>query len=182
MITRNEVTPAGSFIKPHGIKGELNVMLSVPFLFFEENPMFICDMDGILVPFYLENLRTKGTRTALFKPEGVNNEEKAKFFAGKEIYILKSLLMEFDNLYADEDEQGAYADDLVGFSVIDDTAGELGEIVDIEDSTANLLFILRTPTDKTLYIPVAEPFIKSINPDARIINTTLPEGLVDLNE
>ncbi|MCM1319483.1 MAG: ribosome maturation factor RimM [Muribaculaceae bacterium] len=181
MITREEITAAGSFTKTHGIKGELSALLSVPLEFFDEYPMFICDMDGIFVPFFIENIRPKGAQAALIQPENVNTEEKAKLFVGKDIYILKQRLMDFEQLHAEDDEQGAYADDLIGYTVIDDTAGELGEIVDIEDSTANMLFILRTPADKTLYIPVAEPFIKSIDPQSRIVQTALPEGLVDLN-
>lgn len=182
MITRNEITAAGSFIKTHGIKGELSALLSVPVEFFDSNPMFICDMDGILVPFFIENIRPRGERSALIKPESVNNEEKAKLFVGKDIYVLKARLMEYEQLDIDEDEQGVYTDDLVGYTVVDDFAGLLGEIVDIEDSTANMLFILRTPADKTLYIPVAEPFIQSINPQSRTIKTILPDGLANLND
>lgn len=181
MITREEITVAGSFNKTHGIKGELSALLTVPMEFFETNPMVICDMDGISVPFFIENIRPKGERAALITLENVNSEEKAKLFVGKDIYILKARLMEYEQLHMDEDEQGAYADDLIGYSVIDEEAGMLGEIVDIEDSTANMLFILRTPADMTLYIPVAEPFIKSIDTQNRIIRTILPDGLVDLN-
>lgn len=71
---------------------------------------------------------------------------------------------------------------LTGYSVVDSSHGLLGEITGIEDSTANILFILRTPADKTLYIPVAEPFIDSINPQTRTVCTSLPDGLVDLND
>lgn len=156
-------------------------MLSVPIEYFEQHPMFVCEMDGIPVPFFIESIRSKGSRGALIKPEDINNEGKAKLLAGKEFYIIKDDLLEFEHHDAVEDAGGAYADDLIGYTVTDIHAGPLGEITDIEDSTANLLFILRTPAGKTLYIPVAEPFIKSINPQTRSVETSLPDGLVDLN-
>lgn len=181
MIKREELTTAGMFTKTHGVKGELSALLSVPYMLFDEHSMFICDIDGIFVPFYIESIRSKGSQGALIKPEDVNNEEKAKLFVGKDIYILKASLMEYEQRHPQEAEQGAYADDLIGYEVRDINLGLLGTITDIEDSTANLLFIVHTPEDKTLYIPVAEPFIKSINPQTGTIETTLPEGLVNLN-
>lgn len=182
MITREEITKAGSITKTHGIKGELSATLDVDMEFFSEYPMFICDMDGIFVPFFMESIRPRGAQGGLLKPENVDSETQAKLFVGKSIYILKKDLHAWEDENADPDEEGAYADDLTGYSVVDSAHGLLGEITGIEDSTANILFILRTPADKTLYIPVAEPFIDSINPQTRTVGTSLPDGLVDLND
>lgn len=62
-----------------------------------------------------------------------------------------------------------------------DDGTELGEITDLETSTANTLFILRTPDDRTLYLPVAEEFIVAIDTDNKTITMQLPEGLINLN-
>lgn len=182
MITREEITKAGIMTKTHGIKGELSATLDVDPDFFGEHPMFICDMDGIFVPFFMESIRTRSSQGVLIKPENVDSETQAKLFVGKSIYILKKALHAWEDENADPDAEGVYADDLTGYTVVDSTHGMLGEITGIEDSTANILFILRTPADKTLYIPVAEPFIDSINPQTRTVSTSLPDGLVDLND
>lgn len=182
MIRRQELALAGTFTKTHGIKGELSALLSVPHAYFDEHPLFVCEIDGIFVPFFIASIRSKSLKGVLIKPEDVDSEHQAKLFVGKEFYIIKEQLLEYEQQYAEEaDEPGVYADDLAGYCVIDESAGMLGEIVDIEDSTANLLFILRTPQDRTLYIPIAEPFIESINHDTKTISMRLPEGLVDLN-
>lgn len=181
MITRQEITGAGVFTKTHGINGELVAALSIPFEFFDDNAMFICEMDGIYVPFFIDSVRPRGSKSALIKPMDINNEAKAKLFVNKELYILKRDLLGFQEEHDDSESEGAYADDLIGYTVTDENAGFLGEITDIEDSTANMLFILRTPEDKTLYIPVAEPFIINIDPETKSVVTSLPEGLVDLN-
>lgn len=182
MITEQEITPAGSFIKTHGIKGELNAMLAVNTDFFIQNPMFICDMDGIFVPFFIESIRPKSANSALILPSDVNSDDCAKPFVGKTIYILKAMLLKYTDGLPQEDCQGEYADDLIGYTVSDKKAGNIGVITDIEDSTANILFIIRTPEDKTLYVPVADPFIIDINNDCKTITTDLPDGLVDLNK
>lgn len=182
MITREEITKAGIMTKAHGIKGELAATLDVDPEFFGEHPMFICDMDGIFVPFFMEGIRPRGSQRVLIKPENVDAETQAKPFVGKSIYILKKDLHAWEDENADPDAEGAYADDLTGYTVVDSSHGLLGDITGIEDSTANMLFILRTPSDKTLYIPVAEPFIDNINPQTRTVCTSLPDGLVDLND
>ena len=181
MITDKEITLAGQFTKTHGIKGELNAALAVDVEFLEEHPMFICEMEGIYVPFFIASIRPKGSQSALIQPEDINSEQEAKLFVGKNIYILKEQLRAWDSENADEDEEGAYADDLIGYTVQDRDHGLLGEIAGIEDSTANTLLILRTPQDTTLYIPVAEPFILGIDPETRTVTTAIPDGLLHLN-
>ena len=44
-----------------------------------------------------------------------------------------------------------------------------------------MLFVVGTDAGDTVYIPVAEEFIDAIDDDRQVIETTLPDGLVDLN-
>ena len=70
---------------------------------------------------------------------------------------------------------------LVGYTVTDSELGTIGEITDYNDSTDNLLFIVTTPDEKEVYIPVADDFINEIDQDTHTLHTTLPQGIVDLN-
>ena len=182
MITSEELTRPGLFTKTHGVAGELAATLAVDPGFFGPHPMFVCEMDGIYVPFFIDSIRERGSRGVLLKPEDVDSEVDAKLFVGKNIYILKKDLLKWEGENPGPDEEGAYADDLEGFELVDSVHGPLGHITGIEDSTANLLFIVRTPRDTTLYVPVAEPFIDFIDPETRTVGTTLPDGLINLNE
>lgn len=87
---------------------------------------------------------------------------------------------DFREMTEAEEDDGEYADDLVGYTIIDDENGNLGEIKEIDLSTANTLFLLER-NGKTLYIPVADEFITDIDNTNRTIHTSLPAGLVDLN-
>lgn len=181
MITDSEITAAGSFTKTHGLKGELHALLDIDSEFFSEHPCFIVDVDGIYVPFFAESVRAKGHQATLIKPEGIDTEEEAKLFPGKSIYVIRKDLVAFEQMNVGEEEDGAYADDFVGYALLDMQGNTLGEIMDLETSTANTLFIVRTPEDKTLYVPVAEEFVESISPENRTITMSLPEGLLTLN-
>ena len=57
MIKSDEVFKIGQFAKPHGIKGEITLMTDCDVFDDTDDPYIICDMDGILVPFFLEDYR-----------------------------------------------------------------------------------------------------------------------------
>lgn len=178
MIEKSDLAAAGLFTKTHGIKGELNATLSVPDAVFERRPFFICEMDGIPVPFFIASFRPKGAESGLIQPDGVDSDAKAKPFVGKTIYVLRSDLIDVQE---DDDQEGAYADDLIGYTIQDQDAGKLGVITGIEDSTANALFIAETSAGKTLYIPMADAFITGIDHENRVLHTSLPPELITLN-
>lgn len=52
MIKSDEVFKIGQFAKPHGIKGEITLMTDCDVFDDTDDPYIICDMDGILVPFF----------------------------------------------------------------------------------------------------------------------------------
>lgn len=181
MITENEITAAGTFTKTHGLKGELHALLDIDAEFFLDNPCFIIDVDGIFVPFFAESVRPKGYYATLIKPCDVDSEEQAKQFVGKTLYVNREALARYEDEYSDDEGEGRYADDFTGYTLLDETGVLLGEITDLETSTANTLFIVRTPDDKTLYVPVAEEFILAIDTEKHTITMQLPEGLINLN-
>ena len=136
-------------------------------------------MDGCPVPFYAESIRTKGQTSYLVKFERIDSEEQARQFVNKTVFALKSELKEY---MAESGEDLIDSDDWSGFEVHDSELGTLGTLERIDDSTANILMVVETPDGEELYIPLAEEFLTGIDPDKRIINVNLPEGLIDLNK
>ena len=55
-----------------------------------------------------------------------------------------------------------------------------GEITGVDDSTDNVLFIVRTSDGKQVLIPVADEFITGIDVDRQVVNVDLPSGLLEL--
>ena len=62
MIREEEVFKIGQFAKPHGIKGELSLVTNSDVLEDAEDPYIVCEMDGILVPFFVEDVLSFGRR------------------------------------------------------------------------------------------------------------------------
>ncbi|MDE5752042.1 MAG: 16S rRNA processing protein RimM, partial [Duncaniella sp.] len=76
---------------------------------------------------------------------------------------------------------GLYASDLIGFTIRDNCSGTLGEITDINDMTDNVLFIITTPETREILLPVADEFILGIDTTERIVETSYPTEIIELN-
>lgn len=176
MIKKEDIIEIGKFQKTHALKGELNALLDVESDYMTGGHPLVVDIDGIFVPFYTESVRPKGSESYLVKLRDVDSQEQAQEFVNKSIYGLRENLMEY---YDDPDME--LTADFVGFTVKDSRLGVIGEVTDVDDSTANVLFVIETPEGKTVYVPVAEEFIIAIDDENRIIETSLPDGLVELN-
>ncbi len=178
MISRSDIQPVGKFLKPHGINGEIAVMHDSDDIDFNDYSCVITDVDGIFVPFFLKSIRHKGADTDLFSIEGISDESKAGRLSNKTVYVLRSEIPSEEN----EEDDGFYAEDLIGHTVILAGNKKLGKIIGIEDTTANYLFIVETPDGKKLLIPVADEFVSGIDSEHQEIEMDLPKGLVEIQE
>lgn len=176
MIKLSEIAEIGRFNKPHGIKGEISVSVD-GYIDLDDVKCIIVRIEGIFVPFFINSVRPKTADTSLITIDGIDSEEKAQELTNRDIYILRSDLPEEET-----DEDGLYASDLIGYEINDITSGNIGVIEDINDSTQNILFIVRTPEGKELYIPIAEEFILSVDPDNETVRTDIPIEILTLND
>ncbi len=172
MIAASEVVPIGQILKTHGIEGELSFLLHGGEFDFEDIPFLIFEMDGILVPFFLEEWRFKTEDSGFLKLEDVNDEKKARKFSGLTIYLHKK----FFNLPETEIFEKNY---FVGFQVFDKNEKLIGTITTVDESTENTLFVLNDG-GKEILIPVSEEYILNIDENEKIIRMDLPEGLLEL--
>lgn len=179
MISLSELTEAGKFLKPHGVNGEIAILRYSDTIDFETVKCIVTDIDGIYVPFFLTSVRPKGAETDLVTVEGMDTDAQVASLVNKPVYILRSDLPEDE---ATEDEEGLYADDMVGFTILLPDGNVIGIITAIEDSTANYLFITETPEGKILLIPIAEEYILTVDPVGKTITMDIPEGLLDMQK
>ena len=71
MIKKDEVFKIGIFNKPHGVKGEISFTFTDDIFDRVECEYLVCLLDGIFVPFFIEEYRFRSDTTALVKLEGV---------------------------------------------------------------------------------------------------------------
>lgn len=171
MIRREDVYRIGQLAKPHGIKGEVAFNFTDDiFDRTEECDYLICLIDGILVPFFIEEYRFKSDTVALIKFEGVDSAEQARRFTNIEVF--------YPTKYAEENDDLAWSY-FVGFQIIDEKEGILGEIEFVDESTINTLFVINRPNGEELLIPAQEAFITDMDHKKRTITMNLPEGMVE---
>lgn len=174
MIRKEEVYKIGMFNKPHGIHGELQLTFTDDVFDRTEAEYIICSMDGILVPFFIEEYRFRSDSTALMKLEGIDTAERARIFTNVDVYFPKQL--------AETAEEGELTwNYFVGFRMEDVNHGSLGEVIDVDTSTVNTLFVVEHDGEELL-VPAQEEFILGIDQEKRTITVELPEGLLDLDE
>ena len=168
MIRLEEIAPIGVFGKTHGIKGEINLELNIDFD-LEDTPYIIVDIDGIFVPFFIEDYRYKSDSVALVLFEDINTEERIRPFFGKKAYVKKEALGEDEN---DEMSINYY----VGFTMLTPQRVVIGQIVEIDDSTANVLFVL----DNDTLVPVGAVEVLDLDTDKHTMIVEVPEGLLEI--
>lgn len=172
MISKSEIFPIGQITKPHGVNGEMSFSFTSDVFDREDVPYFIFEIEGILVPFFVEEYRFKGSTTGLLKLEGVKSDTQAREFAGMTIYLPKKFLEKVEDTEIELDY-------FAGFSLVDAEKGLLGVISEVDQTTENVLFVIPTVNDELL-IPAGEEYIEKIDHDKKIIYVRLPEGLLDL--
>ncbi len=166
MIQTNEVIRIGKVRKSNDAKGQLLCTLENE-LFQDAEPEFlVVQCDNILVPFYIEEYRYRGEDGLLVRLEGIQNERQSQLLCGNELYLLRSSLPQ-DSI------DGLEQVDWNGFLVIDENKGELGRIVDTDDSTINVLWAL----EDGMLVPAHEDFIRDVDTERQILYVSLPEGL-----
>lgn len=177
MILPDEITAFGRVDKTHGIHGEMSVSL-YPRAIDNDIDVYalrcvIFDIDGIYVPFFVNGSRPRGNGSLLLMLDGVESDGDASSFTGKEIFALDADL----GLIHSEESDFLTLDDMPGFVIVDSDGTVVGTISDIDDSTENVLFGVKTADGKTINVPAAEQLITDVDVDKKILYMNLPIGI-----
>lgn len=171
MITLNDVYRIGTLGKPHGVKGEIAFSFEDDVFDREEADCLFIMIDGLLVPFFIEEYRFSSDVMALMKFEGIDSLEQAMSLTGCEVYYPR------DHENADDTVSKA---ELNGFKLIDAASERVvGTIQALDDSTANLLFVVSTDRGELL-IPASHELIKKIDKQQQTITVEIPTGLLEI--
>ena len=169
MIRKEEVYKIGRLGKVHGIKGEISFLLDDDVFDRVDADYLVLDVDGILVPFFIEEYRFKTDSNVLMKFDGIDTQERARELTGCDVYFPRAL--------AESDEDNLSWAEMIGCSLVDAQSGQkIGTIAAVDDSTINILFELE---DGRL-IPASEELITNIDTQKHQIEINLPEGILEL--
>lgn len=153
--------PIAKILKSNGTDG--GILVSLRGVDVEEidsgNPVFIV-FDELPVPFFIVSIQRKGASRAVLHLADVENLRDAEELVGRDILV-------------EGEDEGSDELDFTGWTLLDRGA-EVGEITGMEPIPGNLCLYVG---DKL--VPLHEDFVISCDPEARVLDLDLPEGLLD---
>lgn len=172
-MTKEECFYLGKVVGKFSFKGEVLIKLDTdePELYTEMESVFI-DYNDNLVPFFIDSSSLHKSTLLRAKFEDIDTEEDAEDLVGAELYLPLDLLPELE-------EGKFYFHEIIGFDVEDFEHGNIGQIVSINDSTAQALFEIKNG-DKEILVPMNDEFIEKVDKENKTIHIKTPEGLIDL--
>lgn len=169
MTMTEDLYKIGKIGKPHGVKGEVSFHFSDDVFDRTEAEYLMLCIDGLMVPFFMEEYRFRSDETALVKFCDIDTQERASELTGCEVFFPRDV--------ADNDDDNLSWAEIIGYSLIDSaTSKNVGKIASVDDSTINILFELE---DGTL-IPASIELITNVDKKHKEIEIELPDGILDL--
>ena len=174
MITEDDVYKIGSITRTHGVRGEVAFQFTDDVWDRVEADYLFLLIDGLLVPFFLEEWRFRSDNVALLKFEDVDSSDAATGLVGAEVCFPKELTP------TEVDEEDLTWQHFTGFEV---WQGEslLGTVASVLDQTANVLLVVETPAGSELLIPAHEDFVLEADHRERRLLVDVPDELLTLN-
>lgn len=173
----------GIISKPHGIRGELNVMLLTDYpgsilkgsvLYLDES----CTQEILVENIYLK--RVKGRGTAVMKLSGIDSRDGAETLRGSLLYRKAE-----DSPVLGEDQY--WVDDLEGCMAQDTDGREIGIVEEVEVLPSNENLVIRPKDSKQekegkkrglVYVPLVDEYIEGVDIENKtVILKKLPEYL-----
>ena len=173
MIRQEDVYKIGVLGKPHGVKGEIQFRFTDDVFDQCDSDYLILDMEGILVPFFMEEYRFRSDEVALMKFCDIDSEQRAREFTGIEVYFPRAI--------EEENKEDLSWAQIIGFTLLDSkTQKVVGEIMSVDETTINLLFDVKTQNGEEILIPANEELITNVDAEQRNIEVDIPNGLLEL--
>ncbi|PIP53997.1 MAG: 16S rRNA processing protein RimM [Bacteroidetes bacterium CG23_combo_of_CG06-09_8_20_14_all_32_9] len=169
---REKCREFGIVLKTHGVKGELllKTVFEISDNYNLAGAIFI-EIDGLLVPFFLEEYTLSSSQTIIVKLSGIDNKNKALHFVDCKVFV--------ENLKANKVKSDFSTSNLVGFSVIDQNGTNLGKIFNIMDIPGNFLVTVMSGK-KEILLPFNEHVLIKFNRLRKQIVLNVLPGLTDL--
>lgn len=170
-MTKEECYYLGRITKPFGVKGQVIFFLDV------DDPAEYANLDSVLVetktglvPYFIEDLNLKDNKAIVTFEELTPEESTA--LVGHNLYLPLDLLPKLEG-------NKFYFHEVIGFKVIDEEHGDIGNIQSVIEYPAQPLFQIMKK-DVEILIPVIDPVIKKVDRESKTIYIDAPKGLIDL--
>jgi 16S rRNA processing protein RimM len=169
MIRQEDVYKIGRLGKAHGVKGEVSFQFDDDIFDRVDADYLVLDIDGILVPFFMEEYRFRSDSVCLVKFCNVDTQQRAQELTGCDVFFPRAL--------AEEGDEMPSLSMLVGFEIVNAANGKtVGRVAAIDDSTTNILFEM----EDGMLIPANDDLIEVIDAEQQQIKMNIPQGLLEI--
>lgn len=162
----------GKVIRPHGVKGAVKIYLDV------DNPSEYRDLDVVfvelkrnLVPYFIGSIHLEENKANL-KLQDLHSIDEAQRLSGCRLFLPLDKLPKLKG-------NKFYYHEVIGFTVVDSSHGNIGSIENILDLPNNTLMTVASGKREIL-IPVNDDIILKVDRKSRTIRIKAPEGLIDI--
>lgn len=162
----------GKFVAAFGLSGELVLKhgLGKKTVFKEVEVIFIEQLKGSYLPYFIESAKSKTKEETSVKLEGIDTREKALKLVQKNIWLRQE---DFRKLVAKNSPLG-----LLGYTLIDE-GKPIGKIEEVIEQPHQVLLQVNIERKEAL-IPLHEETLVNIDHKKNEVHVTLPEGLLDI--
>ena len=171
-MTTDDCFQLGTITKTHGLQGDVVVYIDAddPEMYIDMESVFV-EQNKNLVPYFIEYLSLKN-KLATVGFEGVDSIEEAEALRNCNVYLPLTVLPQL------EPDQ-FYYHDIIGFALIDEKLGNLGQVGTVYTMPAQDL-ISFTYQGKEVLVPVNDHVITRVDKAQQQLHLALPDGLLDV--
>ncbi|MDX2076611.1 MAG: ribosome maturation factor RimM [bacterium] len=164
----------GKILRPHGIRGELRMQMLTDY------PERITALKKIALgdspettkaKYYTVEFMRLHQEYGLLKLKGVDDRNAAELF--RDLFVMVKTA---DAVPLADDE--IYLYQLIGMTVKTDEGELLGSLVDVLETGANDVYIVKSDVHGEILIPVIPSVVLKTDTDTNTITVRLPEGLL----
>ena len=162
----------GYILKPHGLKGAVSIQLDV------DDPSKYSKMESVLVkisdqlvPFFISSLQLIGNK-GIMELQDISSKQEAEELRSSALMLPLELLPKLG-------KNQFYYHEVIGYTIVDENLGRLGVIENIFAGGNQDLIAMRFQ-DKEIMIPVNNEIVGNADHVNKVVNTKLPEGLLEI--
>ncbi|GAB2454780.1 ribosome maturation factor RimM [Hymenobacter qilianensis] len=175
-MTIDECYQLGGIGKTHGLKGFVVAYLDVDdveaYSKMKSVWLELPPTPGKLIAFTVERVQPQTSDRVLLKLKGIDTVEAAEPLRNAKLFKALEELPELE-------EDQFYFHDVIGYTVVDETLGELGIVETFYEMPQQDLMGMRYQGQEVL-IPVVDELVLHADEAEQKLHVSLPEGLLDV--
>lgn len=170
----NDLLRVGVISSTHGIKGEVKVFPTTDDVKrYDTLKNVILDTGKEHIDLQIQSVKYF-KQFVIVKFKGIDNINDIEMYKGKELYVTR------DNAVKLKPNEN-FICDIVGCKVINnDDASIIGVVEDVMITGANDVYVVKTPDNQEILLPVTKECVLDVNVDTKEIKVHLLPGLLDI--